>query len=33
MGLMDSLFVARVLQTMHDMDEEYYAKVSKNFLN
>jgi flagellar motility protein MotE (MotC chaperone) len=33
MDKMDSLFVARVLQTMHDMDEEYYAKVSKNFLN
>ena len=30
---MDSLFVARLLQTMHDMDEAYYSKVSKNFLN
>ncbi|MCR5204784.1 MAG: hypothetical protein K6E47_06985 [Lachnospiraceae bacterium] len=29
---MDSLFVARLLQTMHDMDEAYYSKVSKNFL-
>ena len=29
---MDSLFVARLLQTMHDMDEAYYNKVSKNFL-
>ena len=33
MDKMDPLFVARILQTMHDMDEEYYAKVSKNFLN
>ena len=29
---MDPLFVARLLQTMHDMDEAYYNKVSKNFL-
>jgi len=28
---MDSLFVARLLQTMHDMDEAYYKKISKNF--
>ncbi len=27
---MDSLFVARLLQTMHDMDEAYYNKISKN---
>ena len=33
MDKMDSLFVARILQTMHDMDEAYYNKVSKNFLN
>ncbi|MCR5726891.1 MAG: hypothetical protein K6G24_05445 [Lachnospiraceae bacterium] len=29
---MDSLFVARLLQTMHDMDDAYYKKVSKNFI-
>ena len=28
---MDPLFVARLLQTMHDMDEAYYKKISKNF--
>lgn len=33
MDKMDSLFVARVLQTMHDMDDAYYSKVSKNFIN
>jgi len=27
---MDSLFVARLLQTMHDMDEAYYNKISKS---
>ena len=32
MDKMDPLFVARLLQTMHDMDEAYYDKVSKNFL-
>ncbi len=32
MDKMDPLFVARILQTMHDMDEAYYNKVSKNFL-
>lgn len=32
MDKMDPLFVARILQTMHDMDEAYYSKVSKNFL-
>ena len=31
MDKMDSLFVARLLQTMHDMDEAYYKKISKNF--
>jgi len=31
MDKMDSLFVARILQTMHDMDEAYYDRVSKNF--
>jgi len=33
MDKMDSLFVARLLQTMHDMDEQYYSTISKNFLN
>ena len=32
MDKMDSLFVARILQTMHDMDDVYYNKISKNFL-
>ena len=31
MDKMDPLFVARLLQTMHDMDEAYYKKISKNF--
>lgn len=33
MDKMDTLFVARIIQTMHDMDEAYYDKVSKNFFN
>lgn len=32
MDKMDTLFVARLIQTMHDMDEAYYEKISKNFL-
>lgn len=32
MDKMDPLFVARLLQTMHDMDVEYYNKLQNNLL-
>ncbi len=32
MDKMDTLFVARVLQTMHDMDEEWYNRIQSNLL-
>ena len=32
MDKMDTLFVARVLQTMHDMDEEWYKRIQANLL-
>lgn len=32
MDKMDPLFVARIVQTMHDMDDEYTRKVQKNLL-
>lgn len=32
MNKMDTLFVARILQTMHDMDEEWYEKIQNNLL-
>jgi len=33
MDKMDSLFVARIVQTMHDMDDEWYQKITKNLEN
>lgn len=30
MDKMDALFVARIVQTMHDMDDEWYQKIAKN---
>ncbi len=33
MDKMDSLFVARLVQTMHDMDDEWYQKIAKNLEN
>ncbi|MCR5431926.1 MAG: hypothetical protein K6E95_05160 [Lachnospiraceae bacterium] len=33
MDKMDSLFVARIVQTMHDMDDEWYQKIAKNLEN
>lgn len=32
MDKMDTLFVARVMQTMHDMDEAWYQKIQANLL-
>lgn len=32
MDKMDSLFVARILQTMHDMDDEWYQRIQSNLL-
>ena len=32
MDKMDTLFAARVLQTMHDMDDEWYEKIQANLL-
>ena len=32
MDKMDTLFVARVVQTMHDMDEAWYEKIQANLL-
>lgn len=32
MDKMDTLFVARLLQTMHDMDDEYYNNVQSHLL-
>ncbi|MCR4721080.1 MAG: hypothetical protein K5655_05065 [Lachnospiraceae bacterium] len=33
MDKMDALFVARIVQTMHDMDDEWYQKITKNLEN
>ncbi len=33
MDKMDALFVARIVQTMHDMDDEWYQKIAKNLEN
>ncbi len=32
MNKMDTLFVARILQKMHDMDEDWYNEVSADFI-
>lgn len=32
MNKMDTLFVARILQKMHDMDDEWYEKIQNNLL-
>lgn len=32
MDKMDPLFVARLLQTMHDMDDEWYQRIQSNLL-